>query len=314
MLGMTLPHDFSRRDVVAGLAAGAAAVVLGPDRLRALPPHAAPMTRPIPSSGEQIPVIGLGSWATFNVGDDTELRDESTEVIRAFLAAGGTMIDSSPMYGSSQDTIGYALRKLNRPVVFSADKVWINSGPRGPEQIEASREKWGVQRFDLMQVHNLVAWEPHLATLMAMKKAGKLRYVGITTSEGRRHDDIEAVMKAHPIDFVQLTYNIRARDAEARLLPLAQDRGIAVICNRPFEKGALLREVGPHPLPPMARESGATTWAQFIIKYIVTQPAVPCAIPATSKVAHARENVAAATGTMPDAAFRERMARHVASL
>ena len=314
MLGMPSTNELGRRAAITSLAAGAAALALGPDRLRALTTTVAPMTRPIPSSGEQIPVIGLGSWATFNVGNDTELRDECSEVIRAFLAAGGRMIDSSPMYGSSQDTIGYALRKLDRPAVFSADKVWINSGSKGPAQVEESRQKWGVARFDLLQVHNLVAWEPHLATLMAMKKDGKLRYVGITTSEGRRHDEIEAVMKAHPIDFVQLTYNIQSREPEARLLPLARDRGIAVICNRPFEKGALLREVGSHPLPPMAKEIGATTWAQFILKYIVTHPAVTCAIPATSKVAHAQENVAAATGTMPDAAFRERMARHVASL
>lgn len=307
-------NAFGRREAIASLAAGAAALALGPDRLRALTTWAAPMTRPIPSSGELLPVIGLGSWATFNVGNDIELRDECTEVIRAFFAAGGRMIDSSPMYGSSQDTIGYALRKLARPPVFSADKVWINSGSKGPAQVEESREKWGVSRFDLLQVHNLVAWEAHLATLMAMKKDGKLRYVGITTSEGRRHDEIEAVMKAHPIDFVQLTYNIESREAEARLLPLARDRGIAVICNRPFEKGALLRKVGSHPLPPMATEIGATTWAQFILKYIVTHPAVTCAIPATSKVAHAQENVAAATGAMPDPAFRERMARHVASL
>jgi diketogulonate reductase-like aldo/keto reductase len=294
------------------MAAGAVALAVRPGWLPAV---AAPITRAIPSSGEQVPVVGLGSWSTFNVGRDTALRDECTEVIRAFLAAGGRMIDSSPMYGSSQDTIGYALGKLGRPAaVFSADKVWITSGSDGPEQIEESRAKWGIHRFDLLQVHNLVAWEAHLATLMAMKKEGRLRYVGITTSSGRRHDEIEQVMRQHPIDFVQVTYNIQSREVEARILPLAADRGIAVICNRPFEKGALLQQVGRHPLPGMAGEIGARTWAQFILKYIASHPAVTCAIPATSQAAHARENLEAGSGTLPDQALRERMARHVAAL
>lgn len=293
--------------------AGVATLGLGVPRGWLARTAPAPMTRPIPSSGEQVPVIGLGSWATFNVGNDPGLLNESTSVIRAFLAAGGRVIDSSPMYGSSQQTIGFALGKLGHPAsVFSADKVWTNSGPKGPAQAEDSRMKWGVKRFDLLQVHNLVAWEEHLPMLMAMKKDGALRYVGITTSEGRRHDEVEKIMRAHPLDFVQVTYNIKAREVEARILPLAADRGIAVLCNRPFEKGALLRELERRPLPAMARDIEAATWAQFNLKFIVTHPAVTCAIPATSKVAHAQENVAAASGPMPDAAFRERMARHVA--
>lgn len=305
-------HDPSRREVLHAMAATAAGLTLLP-HLRPLL-TLAPMTRPIPSSGEEIPVIGLGSWSTFNVGNDTVLKDESTAVIKAFLAAGGRVIDSSPMYGSSQDTIGYALGKLAHPAVFSADKVWVNPGTKGPEQIAESERRWGIKRFDLLQVHNLVAWEAHLATLLAMKKDGRLRYVGITTSEGRRHDEIERIMREHPIDFVQITYNIQARGVEERILPLAADRGIAVMCNRPFEKGALLRQLERHPLPPMAKDIGARTWAQFNLKFIVTHPSVTVAIPATSKVAHAEENVAAATGPMPDARFREQMAQHVASL
>jgi diketogulonate reductase-like aldo/keto reductase len=259
--------------------------------------------------------VGLGTWITFNVGKDRQLREECTAVMRAFFAAGGRMIDSSPMYGSSQDTIGFGLQQLGRPpALFSAEKVWISSGNRGAEQIEATRAKWGVQRFDLLQVHNLLAWEAHLPALFAMKSAGRLRYVGITTSEGRRHDDIERVMRAHPLDFVQVTYNIQSREVEERILPLARDRGIAVICNRPFEQGALVRRLARYPLPPMAREVGARTWAQYVLKYIVSHPVVTCAIPATSRVAHVQENLEAATGMMPDAAFRERMARHVASL
>lgn len=306
-------NPLSRRSMVGAMAAGAAALAFGPHPL--LASAAAPVTKPIPSSGEKIPVIGLGSWSTFNVGTDVQLLNECTAVIAAFLAAGGRMIDSSPMYGSSQETIGYALGKLGHPSsLFSADKVWTSSGSKGPAQIAESEDRWGVKRFDLLQVHNLLAWEEQLPTLFAMKQQGKLRYVGITTSEGRRHEEIEQVMRAHPIDFVQVTYNIKARSVEQKILPLAADRGIAVICNRPFEKGALLREVEPHPLPPIAADIGARTWAQFILKYIVSHPAVTCAIPATSKVAHVQEDLQAGSGPLPDAAFRVRMAEAVAAL
>ena len=302
----------SRRTMLGALAASTAAVVLRP--LSGLA-QASPITKPIPSSGERLPVVGLGSWITFNVGDDVELRDECLAVMRAFFAAGGRMIDSSPMYGSSQAVIGYGLNQLARPAaLFSADKVWISSGARGRDQIEESREHWGVRRFDLLQVHNLLSWEDHLPTLLAMKAEGRVRYVGITTSEGRRHNEIEKIMASRPIDFVQLSYNIVDREAEARLLPLAQDRGIAVIANRPFQEGALIRSVARHPLPSWAREIGATSWAQVILKYIVSHPAVTCAIPATSQVPHVRENMAAATGSLPDAAMRGRMASHVAAL
>nr|MBA2525874.1 aldo/keto reductase [Pyrinomonadaceae bacterium] len=216
---------FSRRTVLSALAASAAAAVLRPLSVLA---QTTPLTRPIPSTGERLPVIGLGSWITFNVGDDVQLRDECAAVMRAFFAAGGRMIDSSPMYGSSQAVIGYGLNKLARPAaLFSADKVWTSSAGRA--QIEQSRDYWGVRRFDLLQVHNLLAWEDHLPMLLSMKAEGRVRYAGITTSEGRRHDEIEKIMASEPIDFVQLTYNIVDREAEARLLPLAQDRGIAVI-------------------------------------------------------------------------------------
>jgi diketogulonate reductase-like aldo/keto reductase len=303
---------FSRRTLLGALAASAAAAVLRP--LSALA-QTSPMTKPIASTGERIPVVGLGSWITFNVGDDVELRDECTAVMGAFFAAGGRMIDSSPMYGSSQAVIGYALDKLRRPAaLFSADKVWTSSAPRGREQIEQSREYWGLRQFDLLQVHNLLSWENHLPTLIAMKAERRVRYVGITTSEGRRHDEIEKIMASRPIDFVQLTYNIVDREAEGRLLPLAQDRGIAVIANRPFQQGALIQSLRRHPLPSWAGEIGATSWAQFILKFIVSHPAVTCAIPATGQVAHEKENMAAASGSLPDAATRGRMSSYVAAL
>jgi diketogulonate reductase-like aldo/keto reductase len=275
----------------------------------------APAMRIIPSSGETIPAVGLGTWITFNVGDDPTLRDECADVIAAFFEAGGRMIDSSPMYGSSQPVVGYGLEKLGRPAtLFSAEKVWTSSAGSGPVQIEESRRFWGVPRFDLVQVHNLVAWEAHLDTLFAMKADGHLRYVGITTSEGRRHDLFENIMRNHPLDFVQLTYNIVDRAAEERLLPLAAERGMAVIVNRPFRQGELTRRLEGEPLPEWSAEIGAETWAQFILKFIVAHPSVTVAIPATTRVDHVRENLAVTTGHLPDAALRERMATYVADL
>jgi diketogulonate reductase-like aldo/keto reductase len=303
----------SRRALLGGLAATGAAVLLPSPAARAQ--QGPILTRTIPSSGEKLPVVGLGSWITFNVGDDVVSRDACTEVMRDFFAAGGGMIDSSPMYGSSQAVIGYGLAKLGMPSgLFSADKVWISSGARGPEQIEESRSLWGVPRFDLLQVHNLRAWEAHLETLFAMKADGRLRYVGITTSDGRRHAEIEEVMASRPIDFVQATYNVVDREIERRILPLAQERGIAVIVNRPFQEGALIDEVADHPLPDWAAEIGCANWAQFLLKFIVAHPAVTCAIPATSSVDHVRENMGAAYGILPDAAMRKRMIAYVEAL
>jgi diketogulonate reductase-like aldo/keto reductase len=208
--------------------------------------------------------------------------------------------------------IGYGLRKHGLAGrVFAADKVRISAGARGREQIEQSRRYWGVPRLDLVQVHNLLSWQEHLPTLFAMKAAAQIRYVGITTSEGRRHRDIEQVMRDHPLDFVQITYNPLDREVEARLLPLARDRGIAVIVNRPFREGALLRALEGRPLPAWAAEIDCTSWAQLVLKYIVAHPAVTCAIPATTRVAHVRENVGAAAGRMPDAEMRRRIAAAV---
>jgi diketogulonate reductase-like aldo/keto reductase len=271
-----------------------------------------PNSNPIPSSGERLPLVGLGSWITFNVGNDRELQDECAAVIAAFFQAGGRLIDSSPMYGSSQPTIGYGLKKLGYPqTFFSAEKVWISHPGSGPEQIERSRTLWGVPRFDLLQVHNLLSWERHLPALLAMKAHGKVRYVGITSSEGRRHRDIERIMARQPIDFVQVTYNVLDREVEARILPLARERGIAVLINRPFRQGELLRHLHRRPLPKWASETGASNWPQFLLKFIISHPAVTCAIPATTRVDHVRENMAAATGVIPDEALRIRMAQYV---
>jgi len=277
------------------------------------PAQPQPLTKPIPSSGEPLPVVGLGSWITFNVGNDQVARAQCTEVMRQFFATGGKLIDSSPMYGSSQGVIGESLQKLQaQSKVFSAEKVWTSSDSAA--QIEASRKLWQVPRFDLLQVHNLLAWEKQLPLLQSMKAAGQLRYVGITTSEGRRHGEFEQIMRSQRIDFIQLSYNLLDREAEQRLLPLARERGIAVLVNRPFREGALLRQLQRHPLPAWAAEIDCTSWAQLALKFIVSHPAVTCAIPATSNPAHLRDNMGAARGRLPDAALRQRMAEHVAGL
>jgi diketogulonate reductase-like aldo/keto reductase len=301
----------NRREVLGSLA-GASAAALLPELVLA---QAAPLTKPIPSSGEAIPVVGLGSWITFNVGDDPVARDDRTGVMRAFFEAGGRLIDSSPMYGSAQPVIGHGLEKLGHPKpLFSADKVWTSAGDEGPEQIEASRNLWGIDRFDLVQVHNLLAWEAHLDTLFAMKEAGKLRYVGITTSHGRRHEEFEKIMTAHDLDFVQLTYNMADRDAEDRLLPLAREKGIAVIANRPFRQKELVYRFDGEPLPDFASEIGAKSWAQFLLKFVVSHPAITCAIPATTRVDHVRENMGVASAPLPDAALRRRMVAYIKSV
>lgn len=306
-------HRPTRRAILAGGGALAASAVLPVSPAGAQGSSGA--WREILSTGERIPAVGLGTWITFNVGNDPVLLESSAEVMAAFFGAGGRVIDSSPMYGSSQTTVGHGLRKLGRPEgLFAADKVWTSSGAAGPEQIEASRLAWTVPAFDLMQVHNLVAWEAHLPHLFEMKQAGLLRYVGITTSEGRRHGLFEEIMRTQPLDFVQVTYNVLDREVEERILPLALDRGISVIVNRPFRQGALTRALERRPLPGWAGEIGVSTWAQYILKFVLSHPAVTVVIPATTRPEHARENVLAASGPLPDGRMREQMSVYVTSL
>ncbi len=303
----------TRRALLAGLAGLALPAVPGARALAAGPASVA--TRPIPASGERIPVIGMGTSRTFNVGDDPGLRDARTEVLRVFFEAGGGMIDSSPMYGSSEAVIGYGLERLGmQETLFSATKVWIRSQAEGVEQMAESRRLWGLPRFDLMQIHNLVSWERHLETLRRDKAEGRARYIGITTSHGRRHRELEEIMAREPLDFVQLSYNVLDREVERRLLPLAAERGIAVIVNRPFRRGALFERIGDAPLPGWAAEVDCENWAQILLKFILSHPAVTCAIPATRQVAHMRENMGAQIGRMPDESLRKRMAAAVEAL
>jgi diketogulonate reductase-like aldo/keto reductase len=306
---MSMP--LNRRQLIGSLAI-ASLNALVPQFVRA---QDALLTKKIPSSGEALPIVGLGSWITFNVGDDPVARDSSAEVMQAFFDAGGRMIDSSPMYGSAQEVIGYCLRKTgNAANVFATDKVWIANGDEGPDQIERSRTLWGVDRFDLLQVHNLVAWEAHLDTLNAMKDEGKLRYVGITTSHGRRHNELERIMRKHDLDFVQLTYNIADREVESRLLPLAQEKGIAVIANRPFRRKELIYRFEEEKLPEWADEIGAASWAQFLLKFVISHPAITCAVPATTRVDHVRENLETARAALPGEKMRQRMVAYIREL
>ena len=219
------------------------------------------------------------------------------------------------MYGASEKNLGYCIDKLKaRDKLFAASKVWTSSVDDGPAEIAASRDLWRINQFDLLQVHNLLSWEGHLEHLLDMKKQGGLRYVGVTTSHGRRHSELEQVMLNQPIDFVQATYNVIDREVEQRLLPIAREKGIAFIANRPFQRGVLIDWVKKHPLPDFARDLGCDNWASLLLKFIVSHPAVTCAIPATSRKDHLAENMQAMTGVLPDQKMRNQIVRHVASL
>jgi diketogulonate reductase-like aldo/keto reductase len=271
--------------------------------------------RSIPSTGELIPILGMGTWLTFDVGDYPDRIAQRSQVLQAFFEGGGGMIDSSPMYGSSERTVGACLKLLqDHGERFTATKVWTPGRWLGIQQMESSLQLWGVPRFDLMQIHNMLDWETHLDTLKAWKAEGRIRYIGITTSHGRRHEAMEQALSREPFDFVQLTYNLLDREAESRLLPLAAERGIGVIVNRPFRRGGLFDAVADKPLPAWAGEIGCSSWAHYFLKFILSHPAVTCAIPATTRVDHMRENLQAARGVMPDPSTRRRMVDYLERL
>ena len=272
-------------------------------------------TRRIPASGEQVPAIGMGTWQTFDVGDDPELVAARAQVLKTFLDMGGGMIDSSPMYGSSEQVIGDCRAILGDDRrLFAATKVWTLGQWLGIRQMERSQRLWGVPRFDLMQIHNMLDWETHLDTLKAWKADGRIRYIGITTSHGRRHEALAKALEREKFDFVQFTYNILDREAESRLLPLAAERDVAVIINRPFRHGELFDYVQGKRLPAWASEFDCGNWAQFFLKFIVSHPAVTVAIPATTRVDHMRENMGASFGRLPEPTMRGRMVRHLEAL
>ena len=302
---------FSRRAFLGALGAASLPAWLPP----ALAQPREAIVRPIPASGELLPAIGVGSWITFNVGAAAAARAPLLPVMQTFFDRGGAMIDSSPMYGTSEAVIGDLLaRTSRRQKAFAATKVWTYGKSAGERQLERSRELWGVPRFDLVQIHNMLDWETHVETLQGWKRSGRVRYIGITTSHGRRHDELEKALTRAPFDFVQFTYSLYDREAEKRLLPLAAERRIAVVVNRPFDGGAIFGAVRGSTLPAWAREFDCANWAQYFLKFIVSHPAVTVAIPATSRANHMVENMGALYGRLPDAELRDRMARHFASL
>jgi aryl-alcohol dehydrogenase-like predicted oxidoreductase len=273
----------------------------------------APMTtRPIPSTREALPVIGCGTWIGFDVSPGSAEHQRLPGVLDALFAAGGTLIDSSPMYGRAESVVGALLAASGqRDKAFLATKVWTSGREAGIAQMEQSFQRLRTDRIDLLQVHNLVDWRTHLATLRDWKAQGRVRYLGITHYTASAYAEVEAVLRAEPLDFLQINYSIDARQAEERLLPLAAERGVAVIVNMPFGGGGLLRRLRAQPLPRWAAEIDCASWAQLLLKFVLSHPAVTCTIPGTTWPEHMADNAAAAAGTFPDAAFWQ---RHAASI
>lgn len=266
--------------------------------------------RAIPASAdkESLPVIGMGTWNTFDVGGAAAERAPLLEVLNAFYDAGARVIDSSPMYGRAEQVTGDLVAQMGkRNQTFLATKVWTSGQQHGATQIERSFELLQTRQLDLLQIHNLMDWRVHLPTLRSLKEQGRVRYLGITHYTVASYAELEKVLRAEPFDFVQFNYSLATREAERRLLPFCQERGIAVLINRPFEEGALFTQVRGRKLPGYAGQIGCESWAQFFLKYIVSHPAVTCVIPATSRVSHMRDNLQAGRGPLPDAKLRQRM-------
>lgn len=308
-----LDHQLLRRDLLRTCGLSAVACAVAPNRLFAT--SQGMQTRTVPKSGEKIALIGMGTWRTFDVRASRENVEQLTQVLQIFFQNGGQLIDSSPMYGRAESMLGKTLPGVeNSKRLFTATKVWTDGEQAGIEQMKQSAKRMGVETIDLMQIHNLRDWKTHLRTLRKAKEEGRIRYIGVTTSHGRFHGALTSLLKAEPFDFVQFSYNIVNRDAERVLLPLAQEKGIATLINRPFRRGELFRVVKGKPLPAWATEIDCDTWAQVFLKFASGHPAVTCLIPATSKPKHMADNVRAGYGRMPDQRMRERMAAHVQSL
>ena len=272
------------------------------------------LERRIPRTGESIPAIGLGTWQVFDVAGDDRAMALARETLRVFVEKGGRVVDSSPMYGSSESVTGRLAAELGaREKLFVATKVWTTGRQAGIRQMEDSLRKLGVERLDLMQVHNLTDVQTHLAILGDWKRAGRIRYLGITHYHAGAHAELASLIARGDIDFVQVNYSLTEPEAERRLLPAAAASDTAVIVNRPFAAGAMLRRVTGKPLPAWAAELGCASWAQFFLKWILAHPAVTCVIPATRNPSHMADNLAAAGGPLPDEPLRRRMAEHWAA-
>ncbi|HET7852959.1 MAG TPA: aldo/keto reductase [Candidatus Methylomirabilis sp.] len=300
----------SRRTFLKSTCAISALMALWPKELLAAKANV--IKRTIPSSGERLSVIGMGTSRTFS--DDVS-KEQLGEVMQTFFDHGGQLIDSSPMYGPAERLVGGLLKTTkNARGLFVATKVWTDGKQSGIEQMQRSMQLLGVGAIDLMQIHNLRDWKVHIHTLREWKAQGKIRYLGITTSHGSRHEEFETIMKAEQLDFVQFSYNLVDREAERRLFPIATEKGIATLINRPFQRGGMFDKVEGKKLPEWAAEFDCTSWAQFFLKFVVSHPQVTNVIPATSKVDHMIDNMGAGYGRLPDAKMRERMVRYLEAL
>jgi diketogulonate reductase-like aldo/keto reductase len=298
----------NRRELLGAGARLAALAALAP-RAPAADPGNLPILRRIPASGEELPIIGLGTSGPFEVGAAPEVRAPLSAVLEAFLASGGRLIDTSPMYSTAEGVLGDLMTSGMRERAFLATKVWTHGERSGIEQMKHSAQLLKTQRLDLIQVHNLLDLDTQLRTLRAWREAGRVRYIGVTHYTVGAHAELVQVLGRERLDFVQFNYSPVTRAAEARLLPLAAARGVAVLVNRPFEDGALLQSVRERPLPAWAADLDASSWGQLALKFIAAHPAVTCIIPATGKVEHLQDNMAAGRGRLPDEREREAIAR-----
>ena len=302
----------SRRQILKASSASVLLSLLPPQLLAGT---AELIKRNVPSTEESLSVIGLGTSRTFDFDNDPELMARLVELMQSFFDNGGQLIDSSPMYGAAESVTGELLENIKSTKgLFAATKVWTYGKEAGIKQMERSMKRMGVGKMDLMQIHNLRDWKVHMQTLRAWKQQGRIRYIGITTSHGRHHEELESIMKREKLDFVQFSYNIEDRVVEERLLPLAQDKGIATIINRPYQRGALFRKVKDKPLPDWAAEIDCASWGQFFLKFIASHPAVTCIIPATSKLKHMVDNMTAGYGRLPDENMRQQMIDYVENI
>jgi diketogulonate reductase-like aldo/keto reductase len=310
-------NEITRREAARIIGATTVGLILpiSASRTQAASESSSMLTRAIPSSGEKLPVIGLGTWRVFDVGSSESERAPLEEVLRTFVKLGGSVIDSSPMYGRAEQVIGDLTSKLGlRNKLFLATKVWTRGKQAGIESMERSMARLQTKKLDLIQVHNLLDVSTHLATMRDWKAQGRIRYLGITHYESGAFGEVEKILRNEKLDFVQINYSIMERETEQRILPLAQERGVAVIINRPLGGGDLFSRVRAKQLPDWAAEFDCRSWAQFFLKWIIAHPAVTCAIPATNNPRHLEDNLRAGQGRLPNAEVRQQMVEFVASL
>ena len=303
---MSIRDKITRRKASKYLSLGSAALFIPPSIRKSS--QGQMNKRSIPSTGEQLPIVGLGTWQTFDVGDSEQERAPLREVLKILVDNGGSVIDSSPMYGRSEDVVGELTSEMNsKNSLFEATKVWTSGQEKGVNQMQRSMDLMKVQKMDLMQIHNLLDWKTHLKTLRQWKDEGKIRYIGITHYHKGGYSDVAKILKTEEIDFLQINYNLAVRDASDVLLPMAKDKGVAVLINRPYQGGTLFRKAKNQSLPDWAGEFDATSWGQFFLKFILSHHAVTCVIPGTSKAKHMLDNVQAGFGSLPNSDHQKKM-------